>query len=101
VAPLEMAKHPQFKIIKKKMHKRPKKVLPGVLALLLAFNHFPASLILCFFLSSGTLFLSSFPSPPPSSLLVLAPRSLPQPRRATHQIAIAEGTRPTPWTNGT
>ncbi|TFJ84867.1 hypothetical protein NSK_003899 [Nannochloropsis salina CCMP1776] len=25
VAPLEMAKHPQFKIIKKKMHKRPKK----------------------------------------------------------------------------
>jgi len=26
VAPLEMAKHPEFKIIKKKMHKRPKKV---------------------------------------------------------------------------
>jgi hypothetical protein len=25
-APLQMAKHPQFKIIKKKMHKRPKKV---------------------------------------------------------------------------
>lgn len=53
VAPLEMAKHPQFKIIKKKMHKRPKKVLPGALASLLAFIYFPASLILCSFLSSA------------------------------------------------
>jgi len=29
-APLQMAKHAQFKIIKKKMHKRPKKVSESV-----------------------------------------------------------------------
>lgn len=36
VEPLSMAKHAQFKIIKKKMHKRPKKVRMRCAAILLA-----------------------------------------------------------------